>query len=419
MTAPIETDVLVVGGGPAGAAVAARLAGSGHGVALLEKRPAPRRKACGEALTPRALAELDALGVTVGPSGAVAGHDVQGVELRRGRGRVEVPWPAHPDLPERGVVVPRDRLDETLRGHAAELGATVLMGHEATTPIVERGFIRGAEVTLDVGGHRQVRARFVVVADGARSRFGRVLGTTRDPRWPYAIASRTRFESTRSTRSWIEASLGVTAAGEPPAAGYGWVVPVGDGTVNVGIGLLSTFRDIKSVNALKLLQQFTADAAQRWQYDPASPLDVPTRLRIPLGGSVGPTMGPTFLVVGDAGGAASPFTGIGIDAALLTARLAGSVLDEALRTGSAAVLQRYPTLLAGEIGDHNKVGRLTARFVGRPAFLNRLLRYGTRSDALMGGTLRIATNGLRDEERGAAERAYHVASAVSRLAPNW
>jgi len=414
--ATIETDVLVVGGGPAGSSVAIRLAGAGHSVALIEKRPTPRLKACGDTLTPRALADVGDLGVD---TAALGGHRVAGVEIRHGRRVVPTPWPTHPDHPADGLVVRRDAFDEHLRRRAAAAGATVLAGHEATVPIIERGFVRGAHVQLAEGGGRDMRARFVVVADGASSRFGRVLGTSRDPRWPYAIATRTYFASELSDREWIEVTLGLAEANDGPTAGYGWVAPEGDGTVNVGVGVLSSARDIRSINARKLLDRFAETIAQRWHLDAGAPLKAPTRLRVPLGGSVSPKMGPTFLVVGDAAGAASPFDGVGIDAALVTGRLAAAALDEALVTGSAAGLQRYPTMLADELGRYQKVGRLTARFIGRPMVLRPLLRLATRSHALMGGMLRIAGNEMRTVDAGAAERTYTVAAALSRLAPNW
>ena len=133
----------------------------------------------------------------------------------------------------------------------------------------------------------------------------------------------------------------------------------------------------------------------RGRSTPAEPLKSPTRFRVPLGGSVGPTMGPTFLVVGDAAGAANPFNGDGVNAALMTGRLAADVLDEALTTGNSTTLQRYPTLLADAAGQYDKVGRLAARFLGRPAILRPLLRVGMRSDRVMGAALRIATGELR------------------------
>jgi flavin-dependent dehydrogenase len=223
-----------------------------------------------------------------------------------------------------------------------------------------------------------------------------------------------------------------------PIAGYGWVTPMGPaggwrgpnagvadgpspgGTVNVGVGVLSSFRDIKGVNTLKLLDAFATRMAAQWEFDPTAPLKPPSRHRLPMGGSVGPNMGPTFLVVGDAAGAANPFNGDGVDAALMCARLAAGVLDEALTTGNSTTLQRYPMLVNEELERYRKVGRLAARFLGRPAVLKPALRFAVRNDAAMGAVLRIATNEMRSgPEAGGAERAYRVATLISRFAPSW
>ena len=414
MTA-VDTDVLVVGSGPSGSATALRLASLGHRVTLVEKRPTPRHKACGDVLTPRAVAELARLGLDPLDSG---GQRIEGVRLIAAGREITEPWPDHPDLPGHAVALRRDVLDEALRERARAAGATVLMGHEATAPLAERGFVRGATMST-VDGDREIRARFVVVADGANSRFGRALGTTRAHDWPYGIATRSYWASPRTSDRWLETWLAIPDANGTPIAGYGWVNPLGDGTVNIGIGVLSTFRDIRGVHALKLLDAFVRHVADRWEIDPGDVLKPPTRFRVPLGGSVGPTMGPTFLVVGDAAGAANPFNGDGVDAALMTGRLAADVLDEALTTGNSTSLQRYPTLLADTVGQYHKVGRLAARFVGRPGVLRPLLQAGMRSDRVMGSALRIATRQLRSDDAGAAERTYALAAALSKLAPNW
>jgi geranylgeranyl reductase family protein len=413
--APLHTDVLVVGGGPSGASAATWLARAGHTVTIAEKRKLPRHKACGDALTPRALSELTRLGIDPVDLG---GHIVAGVRMIHGQREIEVPWPEHPDLPDHGVVLRRDILDEHLRQRAAQSGATVLMGHEAIAPIVERGFVRGANLSVD-GVHRQVRSRFVVVADGANSSFGRGLGTTRDHNWPYGIATRSYWSSPRSSEAWIESTLGPPDANGNPIAGYGWVIPAGDGTVNAGVAVLSTYRDVRGVNALKLLDSFAQRIATSWDIDPDKSLKAPSRFRVPLGGSVGPKMGPTFLVVGDASGAANPFNGDGVDAALMSGRLAADVLHEALTTGNSTTLQRYPTMVAEAVGQYQKVGRLTARFLGRPGILRPALKLGMRSERVMGAILRIATDEMRTEEQAGAERAYALATKVSRFAPNW
>lgn len=345
--------------------------------------------------------------------------------FRHGARELPVPWPAHPDVADHGLVVRRDRLDEHLRATATEAGAEVLMGHEATAPLVERGFVRGATATVvdadgGVLGTRPITARFVVVADGANSSFGRAVGTTRDHNWPYGIATRSYWSSPRHDEHWIESVLGLPDSNGTPIAGYGWVIPLGDGTVNAGIALLSTYRDVKGVNALKLLGTFAGALADRWSIDPTASLKAPTRFRVPLGGSVAPKMGPTFLVAGDAAGMASPFNGDGVDAALMSGRLAGAVLDEALTTGNSTTLQRYPTLLEGELGRYHKVGRLSARFLGRPGVLRPALRLGMRSERTMGAVLRLAANELRDgTDAGGAERAYAVVNTLSRAAPSW
>jgi flavin-dependent dehydrogenase len=356
---------------------------------------------------------------------AFGGHRLVGVRLVHGERSVTAPWPRHRDLPDHGVALRRDLLDAHLRTRASDAGARVLMGHEATAPIVARGFVRGATLSVDPelepGAARAdvVRARFVVVADGANSSFGRDLGTTRQRHWPYGIATRTYFRSDRAGESWIESDLGIPDAAGNPVAGYGWVIPIGDGTINVGVGVLSTYRDVRGVNALKLLDSFAHRIAERWQLDPSAQIKAPTRFRVPLAGSVGPKMGPTFLVVGDAAGAASPFNGDGVDAALMSGRLAAEVLDDALSAGNSTTLQRYPTMLADELGRYHQVGRLAARFLGRPAILRPALRLGVRSDRIAGAVLRIATNELRDGRAGGAERAYALASTISKFAPNW
>ena len=398
------------------------MARAGHHVTLAEKRPVARHKACGDAITPRALRELARLGDDPMTLGA---HRLAGVRLVHGGREVTAPWPRHGDLPDHAASLRRDILDTHLRARAAEAGARVLMGHQATAPIVERGFVRGATMTvdpeLDPAAERldTVRARFVVVADGANSTFGRDLGTTRQRHWPYGITTRTYFRSDRASESWIESDLGIPDAAGHPIAGYGWVIPMGDGTVNVGVGILSTYRDVRGINALKLLDSFAHRIADRWHLDPDDQLKAPTRFRVPLAGSVGPKMGPTFLVVGDAAGAASPFNGDGVDAALMSGRLAAEVLDDALTAGNSTSLQRYPTMLADEVGQYQQVGRLTARFLGRPAILRPALRLGVRSDRVAGAVLRIATNEHRDGRRGGAERAYALASTISKFAPNW
>jgi geranylgeranyl reductase family protein len=413
------SEVLVVGAGPAGAAAAYWLARHGHDVTVVEKKTFPREKTCGDGLTPRAVKQLDDMGL--GPA-LERYHRYHGLRATGVGRELELEWPAHPIYPSYGYVVRRRELDQVVAEHAVQAGATLLHGTEALQPLVDRGFVRGATIaTTEPGGATvtsELRAEFTVVADGANSRFGRALGTYRTREWPYGTAIRTYWPSPRHADPWIESALDVKDRNGATMPGYGWIFPVGDGTVNIGVGLLSTFRDFKGVNTTHLLDAYAHQIAERWQIDPTRPEGRPTSGRIPMGGSVGPKAGPTYLVVGDAAGSVNPFNGEGIDYAYETARLAADVIHEALADGDPTALQRYPKLLDDTYGQYFKVARLFARVIGRPALMRELTRVGMHSRPLMEWVLRIMANLLRPDEIGPAEAAYKAAAALVRLAPD-
>ncbi|MEM1333299.1 MAG: hypothetical protein AAGG08_07555, partial [Actinomycetota bacterium] len=193
----------------------------------------------------------------------------------------------------------------------------------------------------------------------------------------------------------------------------------GDGRVSVGVNVLSSHRDVVGLNVLKFHQTFVESIAERWGLDPSRPLTDPARVRTPLGGSVAPTMGPTFLVAGDAAGVANPFNGHGTGAALVTGRICAEVLDEALTVGNSTTLQRYPVRLAEELGEYHKVARLSVRFLGRPWLLTSSLGLAMRSEQAMGAALRVSAGQLRATDPAGAERAYRLAALAARFAPSW
>jgi flavin-dependent dehydrogenase len=158
--------------------------------------------------------------------------------------------------------------------------------------------------------------------------------------------------------------------------------------------------------------------ADKWEIDPDNPTNKATSGRIPMGGSVGPKWGPTYLVVGDAAGSVNPFNGEGIDYAYETARIAADVLFQAISENDPAALQQYQQLLDAEYGQYFKVARLFARIIGRPAIMRELSRVGMHSRTLMEWVLRIMANLLRPDEIGPAEAAYKAAATIVRLAPN-
>jgi geranylgeranyl reductase family protein len=392
------------------------LAWHGHAVTLIERQPMPRPKACGNALTPRALHQLRDMSL---PPTALAGaHRTVGVRAIGRNHKVDVAWPEHDVYPDYGLVMQRHVLDAAVLSHAATRGVNVIEGYEAVQPIVDRGFVRGAIVQQGDGTMVELHARYVVVADGADSRFGRSLGTFRTREWPYAVAASGSWSSIHHADAWLETSLTIRDEHHNHLPGYGWAFPTGDGTVTIGVGLLSTFRDFKGVNASTMLHTFLTQVAERWDIDVQHPQHRPTSSRVPMGGSVGPNAGPTYLVVGDAAAMVSPFNGAGIEYALETGRLAADVLHEAIGDDSPAALQRFPAALDDAYGDYFKCARLFARFMGKPGMMRHLVDTGSRNRRAMEWFVRLSSNMLRSDEFGPAEAAFKTASMLMKLAPN-
>jgi geranylgeranyl reductase family protein len=410
-----DVEVLVVGGGPAGAATGYWLAQAGHEVTIVERKTFPREKTCGDGLTPRAVHQVEEMGLG---DELTKFHRYDGLRACAHGITLELQWPDHPVYPSYGYVVRRRDLDQMVADHAVSAGAVLREGCEAIAPLLDGGLVRGATAkTAADGGSHEIRARYVVVADGANSRFGRALGTARNRSFPQGMAIRGYYESPLHAEPWIESALDVRDRKGNSLPGYGWIFPVGDGTINVGIGLLSTFRDWKSINTSHLMDEFAATAPAYWGITPEGATGPPTGGRLPMGGSVSPIVGPTWLVVGDAAGTINPFNGEGIDYAYETGRMAAELLDEALRTGNGLALSRYPRMLEAEYGLYFKVARLFAKVIGNPALLSQLTRVGMQSRTLMEWVLRIMANLLREDEVGPAEAAYKAAAAIVRVVP--
>jgi len=407
----------VVGGGPSGASCAYWLAEAGHDVVLVEKKRYPREKTCGDGLTPRAVRQLEDMGLA---DTLAAHHRFDGLRSIAFGRTLELRWPDHPDFPNYGYVVTRHDLDELVAERAVKAGADLWQECEAVAPVTEGGVVAGASVKRKGQGGRieEVRARYVVVADGANSRFGRALGTSRNRDYPLGMAIRGYYSSPRHDEPWIESHLDIRDKAGNVLPGYGWIFPVGDGRVNVGIGLLSTFNQWKSVNTSQLMESFVDYAPASWGLSPETSCGPPTGGRLPMALSVGPHAGQTYLVTGDAGGAINPFNGEGIAYAYETGRLAASVLDRALVTGNDLLLQTYDSQLQATYGLYYKVARAFVKVIGRPELMRALVSTGMHSRSVMEWVLRIMANLLRPDELGPAEAAYRALALIARVAPD-
>ncbi len=411
-----DVDVAIVGAGPAGAACAYWLAQRGHRVVALEKKVFPRDKTCGDGLTPRAVRQLNDMGLADRLADGHLRYD--GLRAIAHGITLEMPWPVHPEFPSYGYVVRRRDLDQMVADTAQRAGAKLMTGTEVLGPLLERGVVRGVTVRdKQTGGVSEIRAKYVVIADGANGRFGRALGTARDRSYPLGMAIRGYFTSPYHDDPWIESHLDIVDRDGNHLPGYGWIFPVGDGMINVGCGLLSTFQGWKSINTTQLMDAFVHTAPKRWGISPETSQDAPTGGRLPTGGCVMPHVGPTWLAIGDAAGSINPFNGEGISVAYETGRIAADAVDRALTADDGLALGYYEDQLVAIYGLYFKVARVFVKAIGNPAVMRELARVGMHNRTLMEWVLRIMANLLRPDELGPAEAVYKVVAQIVKVAP--
>ncbi|MHB1987583.1 MAG: geranylgeranyl reductase family protein [Acidimicrobiales bacterium] len=416
-------DVLVVGAGPSGSAAAYWLATQGLDVVAVEAKHFPRAKTCGDGLTPRSVRQLADMGLE--PHLAANHHRYEGLRSVAFGRSLEMTWPDHPGFPSYGYTVTRFDLDALVAHNAEKAGAELWQGAEAVAPLTSRADPRplpagpgpaGGAVILDRDRQTtsEVRARCVVIADGSLTRFGRSLGTSRVKAWPQGMAIRGYFASPRHEDAFIESHLDIRDADGSVVPGYGWIFPLGDGRVNVGIGLLSTSDRWKGANTTKLMDQFVSFAPKSWCLSPATALGAPTGGRLPMGFAVGPRVGPDWVVVGDAAGSINPFNGEGIAYGYETGRIAAETIGQVLgRAASLDDLSAYEDRLQDEYGRYYAVARSFVKVIGNPQLMRACVGAGMYVTPVMRWVLRIMANLTRPELAGPPEAIYRSAAALS------
>lgn len=398
-------QVLVVGGGPGGASTAYWLARNGIGVHLVEKKQYPREKACGDGLTPRAIKQLIDMGFDFD---GLDLHRVEGLRAYAGDLKIEMPWPEHSTYPNWGATMRRADLDGTVAGLAQRQGAIVEQGTTAM-PLLENDRVVG--VTLDnAGSERTVHPDYVVIADGSNSRFGRGVGAQRRRDFPYGLAVRGYWESPNSDDRMIESQLDMRDSEGRAMPGYGWVFPLGDGEINVGAGLVSTFKGWKDVNTSHMLEAYANTLPEHWKVTEESGHSKPIGGKLPMSLSVGPKVGRNWILVGDASGAVNPFNGEGIDYAYETGRMAAGHVANAL-AGDTLALAGYGEELEAVYGDYHRVARVFVKVIGNPSIMKTLTTVGIRNKPLMEWTLKVMANLLDPEE---AKMTEHIYTAIER-----
>ncbi len=390
----------VIGAGPAGAATAIQAARGGARVTVFEKASPGRDKVCGDGLTPRAVAALGELGVDL--AGA---HRIDGLRMIAGNTRRELLWPANNRFGPHGAVWPRRALDRHLVEAATEAGAEIVWDTEVMPALADDGTVVGVE-SLTRGERWQ--ADLVVLATGAPGAAARMLGAERVDSEPFGLAIRTYAPSPRHGDRHLEACLTLRGAEGGWVPGYGWMFPAGDGTVNIGVGSMSTMKGFRRLNLNQLLNDYRELVAAEWEL--GDYLERPRAWRLPM--SAVRRHGPGWAAVGDAAGLINPMNGEGIDYGLES----GMLLADLFMDDPAGAPGAYDRVIGERFDGFLRTGRRFSFLIGHPWILRNGLRLAVGTQAVANITLQVMGNLIDGDTPGAASRVLSVADRGLKLA---
>jgi geranylgeranyl reductase family protein len=408
-----QADVIVVGAGPAGSTAAYHLANAGLDVALLEKTAFPREKVCGDGLTPRATKQLVALGIDTSTEAGWL-HN-RGLRIHGGSHLLELDWPDLASFPDYGLVRTRYDFDDMLARQAVKAGARLYERTNVTGPVLDErtGHIAGVKARpVDDNGRRAgdevvFNAPLVLAADGNSTRLSIAMGLHKRDDRPMGVAVRTYYRSPRHIddhlESWLELWDG------PPhrsnlLPGYGWIFGMGDGTANVGLGILNTSEAFGKVDYAELLKRWLDHTPEEWGFRDENMTQPVRGAALPMGFNRQPHYTRGLMLLGDAGGMVNPFNGEGIAYAMESAQLASEVAVQALARPAAQrerALAAYPKVLKETYGGYYTLGRVFVKLIGNPNVMKVATKYGLPRTTLMKFTLKLLAN-LTDPRGGDA-----------------
>jgi flavin-dependent dehydrogenase len=276
-------------------------------------------------------------------------------------------------------------------------------------------------VTAKVGPEkleRSYRAPLVIAADGSSARLALSLGIQKRDDRPMGVAVRRYFESPRTDDDMLESWLELRSENGDLLPGYGWVFGVGDGTSNVGLGILNTTTAWQKTDYKELLARWTGSMPGEWQFDEAHATGPVRGGALPMGFNRTPHYTRGVLLVGDAAGAVNPFNGEGIayamESGLLAAEVAAQALSRPAGPARERALQAYPAQMKAVYGGYFTLGRVFVGLIGHPQVMALATKHGLPRPLLMKFTLKLLAN-LTDPRGGDA--LDRVINGLTKVAP--
>jgi flavin-dependent dehydrogenase len=402
-----EVDVVVVGGGLAGAAMAIRVARQGLAVDVVEQSSGWRWHACGVFASAATARELRSLGMAEDVLESVA-RPVPAMRVETPRGAVlRLCYGASGEGAAGAFGFDRRHLDRALLDLASAAGARVVSGHRIVDVEPSDGRDPGVVRALGPSGPMTIRTRLIVGADGIRSVVARSVGAARAARLGRRVGLSWHIDDPSGDRAHDARMVVLDGA-------YCGLAPVPGGRLNVGIvlsgrGRLADLaaRGAAAVGAEILAQAFRDDGT--WPSDHAPLTRDAITGAFPLGHRVVRRAGQGWMLIGDAAGFLDPFTGEGLHRALVSARLAARTVSEASEPGANPAA--YDRAMRSRFAAKDTVSLLVQAFLARPALFEYAARRLARRERVR------ETLGLVLADLAPATRALDPRFVAAMLAP--
>lgn len=365
----IHADVMIIGGGPAGSVTAQRLASAGLKAVLVERAVFPRDKTCGDMVACEGLQALERSGLGEWSSDF---HPVEKLRFSAPNGTM---LDVGVKNREGGVVarlIPRRLLDARLAQAAGQAGARIMDGTKVEEVIFDAQGRPQAKT-----GSQWLQAEMLLLADGSHAPITRKLGLLKGEVDLVAMQQYLAGDSDPDGPLEFHFTQGIIP-------GYVWMFPMGDGHINIGAGTF-TRRARGQVSLRQALENLRSrhplDAGRLARTEVLTPMrGHPLHTRL----SLTRTHAARTLVLGDAAGLVSPFTGEGIAAALRSGEMAAAQTLTAFQRGdfSAAALAPYTAQLRARYQRSKQAGNFLRSLLGSADLLNRVIGKLSRSPEL-------------------------------------